>query len=321
MTKPQLSISFHNFWGGFVPETSYFLRALNQRFDVRVEPFGRDIQFFSVFGRHFPDDVLRSTALKVWFTGEAQDAKDLIYDLTFGFHANPLLGSRSIRLPLWATNIDWWSEDGPLSHQRLVLPRTFQPRPKFCNFIYSNPVSLRNEFFARLNARQRVDSYGKVLNNMGGRAKDKLQTLADYRFTIAFENFLSPGYVTEKLLEPLACGSIPIYWGAPECRLDFNPSAFIDASQFSDMDALIDHVMKVESDEELQRALIEAPVFANGIPYEMTPAFFVERIETALETPAMRGHGRDINPQLSAKRNTKGRIRASFKKIARKIGF
>ncbi len=316
-----LSISFHNFWPGFAPQSSYFVRALEERFSITIEPLGRDIQFFSVFGRNFPEEVLKSSALKVWFTGEAQDPRDLIYDLYFNFSRNELLGSRSIRLPLWGTYIRWWDKGTPLSPDSLTAPRVFKRRDKFCNFIFSNPVSFRNEFFTTLNARQRVDSYGKVLNNMGHRAGDKILTLQDYRFTIAFENFKSLGYVTEKLLEPLAAGSVPIYWGAPECRTDFNPAAFIDASQFSDLEALADHIQRVDGDDQMLAAFCEAPVFANGIPHEMTPASFVERIEEALETPSLRGFGRDSNIQIAQKRNMKGRLRSGLQKARQALRF
>ena len=319
--KRNLSISFHNFWPAFAPQTSYFVRALEERFSVTVEPLGKDVQFFSVFGRTFPEEVLKSNALKVWFTGEAQDPRDLIYDLYFNFSHNPLLGARSVRLPLWATYIHWWDHDTPLSPERLIAPRQFIARPKFCNFMFSNPVSLRNELFARLHARQHVDSHGKVLNNVGARAPDKMKALADYRFTIAFENFQSKGYVTEKLLEPLAAGSIPIYWGADECRTDFNPEAFIDASQFESLDALVEHVLHVDKDMDQQRALCEAPLFVSGIPYEMTPSFFSDRIEEALDTPNLRGFGKESNVALAGRRHLRGRLRASLAKLKRAIRF
>ncbi len=315
--RKKISISFHNFWGGFEPEKSYFVRALGERFDVKIDKFGSDIEFYSVFGANFSDEVLRSKALKVWFTGEAQDPKNLIYDLYFNFRANSLLGRRSIRLPLWATNIDWWGNKGPLTIGNLTKPRSFERRAKFCNFIYSNSVSLRNEMFYRLNQEQRVDSYGKVLNNMGFRAGDKLQLLRDYRFTIAFENFSSKGYVTEKLLEPLASGSVPIYWGASEAQVDFNPAAFINASSFESMDALIKRILEIDQDDDALRQMAEAPVFAASIPYEMTPRYFADRIEECLDTASMRGHGEDLNMRLAERRNLKGRIRIGWRKAIR----
>lgn len=42
----------------------------------------------------------------------------------------------------------------------------------------------------------------------------KVRGLQEYRFSIVIENSLSEGrYFTEKLLDALAVGTIPIYWG------------------------------------------------------------------------------------------------------------
>jgi hypothetical protein len=45
-------------------------------------------------------------------------------------------------------------------------------------------------------------------------AEDKTHLSSEYLFTIAIENSLEYDYVTEKLWQPLAAGSIPIYLGA-----------------------------------------------------------------------------------------------------------
>lgn len=299
MAKPPLSVSFHNFWAGLDLETSFFVRALRSRFDLRIESLGRDLQLFSVFGHRLPQSVVHSPALKVWFTGEVRDPQFIVYDLHFGFTANALLPGRSFRFPLWSTNIDWWGGRGPLAIERLLAPRRFSPKPKFCNFIYSNPMSFRAEVFHRLDRRRRVDSLGGVANNAGGRVADKMAALANYQFTLAFENCRSPGYVTEKLLEPLAAGSIPIYWGAPEAGSDFNPAAFIDATDFPSLDALVDHVLSLADEPAACRALAEAPIFPEGaVPYHHRPEFFLDRIEEALATPELRAVGRDLNPLL-----------------------
>ena len=51
MSRPELSISFHNFESGFVPAKFSLVRGLAERFDVKIETLGRDIQFFSVWGK------------------------------------------------------------------------------------------------------------------------------------------------------------------------------------------------------------------------------------------------------------------------------
>lgn len=42
---------------------------------------------------------------------------------------------------------------------------------------------------------------------------NKLETLAPYRFSIVIENERTPGFFSEKLIDCLSVGTIPIYWG------------------------------------------------------------------------------------------------------------
>jgi hypothetical protein len=287
--RPRLSVSFHNFWRRFDGGSSFFARALGEKFEVSVDRIGSDLQIGSVFGGEPLPSPASGRPLRVWWTGEARDPSGQLFDLYFGFRpATAILGARWHRFPLWATGIDWWDEASPHHIGRLLAPRRLAERPRFCNFIFSSEPSIRTEFFLRLDAVRHVDSLGRVLNN-GTRpqgATGKLKVLSESTFTIAFENQIAPGYVTEKLVEPLLAGSIPIYWGAAEARGDFNPDAFIHAEDFDGFDALVRHVIHLADSAEARAPLALAPPFRDNRPNpEYTPAFFVERIEEALSGP------------------------------------
>jgi hypothetical protein len=65
--------------------------------------------------------------------------------------------------------------------------------------------------------------------------QEKTKLIKDYLFTIAIENSLEYDYVTEKLWQPLAAGSVPIYLGAP--NIDdwlpcYNYSCIINLREF-----------------------------------------------------------------------------------------
>jgi len=106
------------------------------------------------------------------------------------------------------------------------------------------------------------------MNNVGGRVRDKLAFLSAYKFTIAFENSSYPGYITEKILEALVAGTLPIYWGNPMAARDFNPQCFINCHDFEDFDAVIDHVSNVDRDDDLYHQYMTAPIFSNGVDNE-----------------------------------------------------
>ena len=61
---------------------------------------------------------------------------------------------------------------------------------------------------------------------------DKFEVLKNYKFAIIFENAIYNGWITEKIIDALYAGCVPIYWGAPEIT-DFIPEgAFIDFKKF-----------------------------------------------------------------------------------------
>ncbi len=285
-SKPGLSVSFHNFHRIFDSANSFFVKALSQRFDVRIDKAGRDLQISSVYGLSPLPQIPGVRPLRVWWTAEAQDPRGTIFDLHFGFQPSSILGPRWQRYPLWITFIEWWDQTSPHSVTRMLGPRMLTPRPHFCSFIYSNNPSIRTEFFHRLNESRPVESLGRYLNNRGKRLegrRDLTNALARSRFNIAFENQISPGYVTEKLVDPLMAGAIPIYWGAREALTDFNPSAFIYAADFPSLDDLVRHVLKVADSKDAVTELATAPAFRdNRIPYELTPDCFVDSVEEAL---------------------------------------
>ena len=78
-----------------------------------------------------------------------------------------------------------------------------------------------------MSSKEKVDSGGKFLNNVGGPVTDKLSFIKDYKFVISFENSSYPGYTTEKILEPMLVNSIPVYWGNPLVYNDFNYRTYI----------------------------------------------------------------------------------------------
>jgi hypothetical protein len=165
----------------------------------------------------------------------------------------------------------------------------------FCNFVYVHDVPYRNAIFSKLDAYKRVDAGGRCVNNMAGwtvpdkpnRLAGKLQFLKRYKFTLAVENVIWPGYLTEKLIDPMFANSIPIYIGDPQARIHFDPASYIDFSAFGSMKAMLDFVREVDNDRALYLKMLAAPFYReNRVPdfakRERIMAFFDRIFETAL---------------------------------------
>jgi len=118
--------------------------------------------------------------------------------------------------------------------------RILASKTKFCNFLYSHHVPYREAFFTQLSKYKKVDAPGKSMNNMpgidsiykGDKWEIKKQFLSEYKFTIAFENDIFPGYQTEKLYDAMEVGNIPIYCGDPFIGDVFNTKSFINVSEY-----------------------------------------------------------------------------------------
>ena len=140
-----------------------------------------------------------------------------------------------------------------------------KPKTKFCAFMYSNEDAyFRIAFAKKFLKRQQIDCLGKILHNVKTfipkGEQGTLEVYSDYKFVIAFENRARRGYVSEKLIQSLLVGAIPIYWGAPDVDDYVNPDSFINIRDFKSFDACIDYVEKVAKDETLYKAYQNSPM-------------------------------------------------------------
>eukprot|EP01097_Dermamoeba_algensis_P011952 TRINITY_DN944_c0_g1_i2.p2 TRINITY_DN944_c0_g1~~TRINITY_DN944_c0_g1_i2.p2 ORF type:complete len:256 (-),score=66.02 TRINITY_DN944_c0_g1_i2:546-1313(-) len=111
----------------------------------------------------------------------------------------------------------------------------------------------------------RVDSYGKCLHNKdlpahmqkpiyddhGQSMKNKIEIFKQYKFVIAFENSEVEDYVSEKIMNVLQAGAVPIYQGAPNIH-EWMPSSdsFILASDFPSAKELAEYINRLDQNTE-----------------------------------------------------------------------
>ena len=206
----------------------------------------------------------------------------------------PFCGSdpRHYYLPIFAYN----RSPDPLIRRNPDWDRIRSEKTRFCALLSAyvdRSVRHRMRFFEFLNRQKKVDSIGRAANNTGWRVPGghdpKLEALRPYKFTIAFENKELAGWTTEKLYDPLAVHTVPIFWGDRRAVEHFNPEAFINAYDFNNLSDLADYVAAVDSDENLYRRYLEAPPFLNNTPPEVFSEDrlldFLERVFTTPITP------------------------------------
>lgn len=151
--------------------------------------------------------------------------------------------------------------------------KKFLKKKKFCAFaVTSNSCRDRVKFFKMLSKYKRVDSYGKVLNNMGDCMQkfdyiNNPDYFSKYKFVICFENYFSKEYITEKIPNVMLSGSIPIYRGAPDIGKYFNTKSFINYEDYGSYEEMIKKVIELDQNDQLYEKMLKEPWFKdNKIP-------------------------------------------------------
>ena len=109
------------------------------------------------------------------------------------------------------------------------LGRSPRPdKPKTLSWVTSNTERIeghrrRMAFLRSIQGRVSFDLYGRGFRPI----YDKWEGVAPYKYSIAFENFVSPYYFTEKLMDCFVCLTLPFYFGSPQAGKFFPSRSFI----------------------------------------------------------------------------------------------
>jgi len=316
MNKKEIKINFKYFWRSFDPHDNFFTNLLKKKYNVTISDKPNYL-FYSVYqevkevkGWSKKGDFIQKISPNTYIFARktyARIQKILGKNKMTVPHGNFVkifYGAEHVRPNM--AECDWafgsnFEEDVKNPKYMRLLPHLLNDYPlkllgnpplknntsfskikkektKFCNFIYSQDIYKRNEFFKMLNKYKRVDAPGRCMNNMPpitsedpkksrlskNWSVDKLKFIRPYKFTIAFENFSAPGWVTEKLTHPMIVNSIPIYFGHEKVGKDFNTKSFINGNDFKNVDELIGHIINVDNDDELYGNYLKQPWYKDN---------------------------------------------------------
>jgi hypothetical protein len=272
----------------FTNEARWFHRFFQQLFQTYLPNFviiqadpnrPPHLLFFSIFGPDHKQFFRNNNKTKfVLICGEPADLSkytfcSLIIDCKNVPSLRPL-GVPFVYLPFYITS---FGERYINRYDELFITKNqdIKSKSKFCAFMYSQEVEFRNTLFDMLNNYKRVDALGKCRHNMDGKidrhfyevGKKTYNDLAvekyrPYKFVLAIENSRHPGYVTEKIINPMLAGSIPIYYGAPDIVQHFNPKSFIRIDDFASFEDAIQYIKQVDQNDDLYQAYLKEPWFS-----------------------------------------------------------
>ena len=132
--------------------------------------------------------------------------------------------------------------------------------------------SHREKVVTNLMKYMTVDSPSTCLNNIHvAQTNNKINMMKEYALYLAFENEITPDYITEKLWQTFRAGVIPVYYGAPNIKEHLpDPNSIINVADFKDTEALAKHLNKVLNDEELYESY-------HAWRYKPLPTAFVKK--------------------------------------------
>lgn len=236
----------HGFWNGFFDKTDachigFFEHLLSEAFDVIVT-MTHDINTADVLleGTHSCGTLLNEKMWKysVFFCGEGwgYPLPSYINDYSFVLGSKP--AGNFIPCPLYISYEYCKSFEYPLNITHI-------PTGDICSVLSTNKPCLRTEVLLNLSKKYRVDMGGQLDNNIGytvpGSYFDRpiLDFYKKYKVVTAFENAEMDYYITEKIINPIRAGTVPLYLGSPIVSEYIHESRFVYASDERDLEKVL----------------------------------------------------------------------------------
>jgi len=170
----------------------------------------------------------------------------------------------------------------------------------FANLVTSHDSEHNNRsiFFEKLSAYKRVESAGSCMNNMPNGetvnwlddSKTNFQRRS--KFTICFESTSHYGFITEKITDAFFSDTIPIYLGSPNITEFFNPDAFINVSDYTSFDEVIEKIKELDQDDEKYLQMLRQPILKDPTLPERMDQELGEFINHIFEQPLEQAYRR-----------------------------
>ncbi|KAK9957468.1 hypothetical protein ABG768_011712 [Culter alburnus] len=145
-----------------------------------------------------------------------------------------------------------WLSDATEVEKNYTIPK----KEKLVCWVVSNynPNYKRSHYFNELVKYINVETHGRHFNSPVNH-DEYLNLVSSCKFYLSFENSIHRDYMSEKLFNSLALGTVPVVIGPPrENYEEYIPSeAFIHVDDFPSPKELADHLKLLDQNEDLYR--------------------------------------------------------------------
>lgn len=294
----KLKVKYLDWWAGFDSDNYMINEILRNHYDI-IETNNPDYVICSMYSK----EALKYDCVRIFYSGENFCPDFNLFDYAIGFERMDY-GDRYVYGPNYILNPKYWDDVKKMlvKHTREAIDE--KNKTDFCSFVVSNGVgdSLRLEFFEELSKYKKVNSGGRYQNNIGqlDGVPDKYEFQKCHKFSICFENSSHPGYITEKIVQGFAAGTIPIYWGAQDVSKFFNENAMVVVRDRSDVYRAVEQIKKIDNDDGLYRFMLEQPAIMNIDYIENLKKDLENFLVNIFEQPIEKAYRRPNEPMVKA---------------------
>lgn len=284
-------VFFYNFWNGFIEKTdsmnyTFFMTVLEKVYNLPVHMTSSaeeaNVLVECIFGSQ-TYLYYKKWSASFLFTGESHYCNVphiAQFDCVLGFENTH---DRYVKCPLYLlflhSNASIYEQllenDKQISSKNVTGPVQYTSiPPNKASVVITNNAhgTERLRFMDRLEEQMTLFYGGKYKNNIGGvvnghfNSPEMNEFYQRGKFAITMENADRPYYITEKLVNGLRSGVVPVYWGSTRVNEFFNPKRFLHlkpGATEEDISEMIER-MKSMTDEEYL-SMIREPVMIRSV--------------------------------------------------------
>ena len=276
----KIKVWYYNFWKGFELLKRSFIQVLEEDdYEFIIDEKNPDIVFINSFGQI----TYNGPAIKIGyvtedmnrFTGIFKKIQEGYFDMVIG-NINYIKSSKFCKHPLYINSGNYKdpSKDRMESINKLVLKKDTN-KLKFCSIVASHDMyGNRMPIVNLLSKISFVECPGKMNKNVPSfddAGLTKQEYIGQFVFNICPENHMGhTGYTSEKILDAISAGCIPIYYGRTDDEQDiqiFNQDRIIryDPSSKESMENCYKTVKElVDNPDKLKEFYQQQPFIENA---------------------------------------------------------
>ena len=231
------------------------VKSLNDDFQIRVSSnFGSGLKSIAQRKLHalarklhleqgskpwliYPQNSIQKNYLWIYWSGENLDYP-IGPDIYLGFKENNPVKNHYYT-PLWTWSLDWFNSPNnfnnflgePVLRDTVTGPRDTIFPDKFACAFFGHLNKDRKRLLHLMEQFGQVDVYGPAGSK---RVETKNSLKGQYKYILCPENSISPGYVTEKILEAWSIGAVPVWWGDDKFKT-LNDNAYFNLRENAEL--------------------------------------------------------------------------------------